>query len=457
MNNYINFYYELYPDNIVKNKDNYTFVINNEKYYFTIYNRDIAEIDTIFKLNREMIARNSLVHEIILNKKNEPLTLVDGVYYILLRVYVNDTKIISIDDILFMLNSNDSIMDNNIIGRTDWVKLWSLKIDYFEYQIGHLIKKYPYIYNTVDYYIGLGENAIEYIKELSEEKMNTNLSVTHRRIGANSTLFDLYNPLNLVIDYKVRDIAEYIKMTLAMHKKKFTDIAGIGIGVPGAVRDDGTVNKCVNLGWDVVNVPKKLSELLIFPKEKIKAGNDANVAALGEYWKGSGKEYSSIMMVTIGTGVGGGLIIDGKPINGFNGAAAEIGHMPLVDGLDFACNCGKTGCLEQVASATGIARLAGTKNAKEVFDRAKAGDKDMEEVIEKVCSYIGKGLACAAAIADPECFVIGGGVSAAGDYFIDKIKKYYKKQAFHPSIDTAIVKASLLNDAGIYGAAKLAL
>lgn len=211
MNNYINFYYELYPDNIVKNKDNYTFVINNEKYYFTIYNRDIAEIDTIFKLNREMIARNSLVHEIILNKKNEPLTLVDGVYYILLRVYVNDAKIISIDDILFMLNSNDSIMDNNIIGRTDWVKLWSLKIDYFEYQIGHLIKKYPYIYNTVDYYIGLGENAIEYIKELSEEKMNTNLSVTHRRIGANSTLFDLYNPLNLVIDYKVRDIAEYIK------------------------------------------------------------------------------------------------------------------------------------------------------------------------------------------------------------------------------------------------------
>lgn len=211
MNNYINFYYELYPDNIVKSKDNYTFVINNEKYYFTIYNRDIAEIDTIFKLNREMIERNSLVHEIILNKKNEPLTLVDGVYYILLRVYVNDTKIISIDDILFMLNSNDSIMDNNIIGRTDWVKLWSLKIDYFEYQIGHLIKKYPYIYNTVDYYIGLGENAIEYIKELSEEKMSTNLSVTHRRIGANSTLFDLYNPLNLVIDYKVRDIAEYIK------------------------------------------------------------------------------------------------------------------------------------------------------------------------------------------------------------------------------------------------------
>lgn len=162
-------------------------------------------------------------------------------------------------------------------------------------------------------------------------------------------------------------------------------------------------------------------------------------------------------MVTIGTGVGGGLILDGKPINGFNGAAAEIGHMPLVDGLDFACNCGKTGVLNRLHQQPGIARLAGTKNAKEVFDRAKAGDKDMEEVIEKVCSYIGKGLACAAAIVDPECFVIGGGVSAAGDYFIDKIKKYYKKQAFHPSVDTAIVKATLLNDAGIYGAAKLAL
>ena len=254
--------------------------------------------------------------------------------------------------------------------------------------------------------------------------------------------------------YILTEIADFINRTIETKGIEKSDVMGVGLGVPGPVNKNGFVSVCVNLGWNSLNVEKEFHEISGLP---VKVGNDANVAALGEYWKGSGKEYSSIMMVTIGTGVGGGLIIDGKPINGFNGAAAEIGHMPLVDGLDFACNCGKTGCLEQVASATGIARLAGTKNAKEVFDRAKAGDKDMEEVIEKVCSYIGKGLACAAAIADPECFVIGGGVSAAGDYFIDKIKKYYKKQAFHPSIDTAIVKASLLNDAGIYGAAKLAL
>lgn len=211
MNNYINFYYELYPDDIVKKGNHYYFVLNNEKYYFVTYDRDVNEVDTLYKLNKEMISRNSLVHEIILNKKGEVITLIDEVYYVLLRVYVNESAVITIDDVVFMLNSNDGVFSNSVISRTDWIKLWSLKIDYFEYQIGHLIKKYPYIYNTVDYYIGLGENAITYMKELNDNINSSSLSITHRRIGVNSTMFDLYNPLNLIIDYKVRDVSEYLK------------------------------------------------------------------------------------------------------------------------------------------------------------------------------------------------------------------------------------------------------
>lgn len=211
MNNYINFYYELYPDDIVKKGNHYYFVLNNEKYYFVTYDRDVNEADTLYKLNKEMISRNSLVHEIILNKKGEVITLIDEVYYVLLRVYVNESVVITIDDVVFMLNSNDGVFSNSVISRTDWIKLWSLKIDYFEYQIGHLIKKYPYIYNTVDYYIGLGENAITYMKELNDNINSSSLSITHRRIGVNSTMFDLYNPLNLIIDYKVRDVSEYLK------------------------------------------------------------------------------------------------------------------------------------------------------------------------------------------------------------------------------------------------------
>lgn len=211
MNNYINFYYELYPDDIVKKGNHYYFVLNNEKYYFVTYDRDVNEADTLYKLNKEMISRNSLVHEIILNKKGEVITLIDEAYYVLLRVYVNESVVITIDDVVFMLNSNDGVFSNSVISRTDWIKLWSLKIDYFEYQIGHLIKKYPYIYNTVDYYIGLGENAITYMKELNDNINSSSLSITHRRIGVNSTMFDLYNPLNLIIDYKVRDVSEYLK------------------------------------------------------------------------------------------------------------------------------------------------------------------------------------------------------------------------------------------------------
>ena len=206
---------------------------------------------------------------------------------------------------------------------------------------------------------------------------------------------------------------------------------------------------------------------------EVKVGNDANMAALGEYWMGSAKAYSSVVLVTIGTGVGGGVIIDGKPICGYNGAAAEIGHLPIVEEETEYCNCGNKGCLEQVASATGIVRTATRMlnatdepsalrtlpyiSAKAVFDEAKAGDSCAIKVVDYVCRYLGKGIACASAMTDTEVICIGGGVSAAGDYLIERVAKYYKEYAFHACKNTKIVRAELGNDAGMYGAAKLAL
>jgi glucokinase len=259
--------------------------------------------------------------------------------------------------------------------------------------------------------------------------------------------------------YILPDIADYIEKNNLEFGLKKEDIAGVGLGVPGSVTDDGVVNKCINLGWGVVNVSKEFTKLTGIPS---KVGNDANMAALGEYYKGSGKNYKSMVFVTIGTGVGGGIIIDGKPLNGVNGAACEIVHLPIVKEDVGQCNCGKRGCLEQVASATGIVRkarkLIARKDltAKDVFDLAKAGDKQCIEAINYSLSYLAKGLACISCAIDPEVYVIGGGVSKAGDYLIDIVSDYYKKDAFHPSRDTKIVLASLGNDAGMYGAAFLA-
>lgn len=248
------------------------------------------------------------------------------------------------------------------------------------------------------------------------------------------------------------------------------NVYGIGIGVPGPVLDNGVVNKCANLGWEVTDVSGELYELTGIP---VKVGNDANVAALGEYWKGSASGCSSMVMVTLGTGVGGGIILNGRPINGVNGAGGEIGHMPVIyDETEF-CGCGKKGCLEQAASATGIVRtakkllaasdkLSSLRNisditAKLVFDEAKSGDEIAIEAVDKLGFYLGTALAGIAAVVDPEVFVIGGGVSKAGDFLIDVIEKSYRQKAFHASRNARIVAASLGNDAGMYGAAKLVI
>lgn len=272
--------------------------------------------------------------------------------------------------------------------------------------------------------------------------------------------------------YILPDVADSILKILEERGITQEEVAGAGVGVPGPVMPDGHVEVCVNLGWRDCNPQKELSELL--GGIPVKSGNDANVAALGEMWQGGGKGFDDIIMVTLGTGVGGGVIIDQKIIAGRHGLGGEIGHIHVRDDEKEHCNCGGVGCLEQIASATGIAREARRKmaasdapsamrqygdalTAKEVFDEAKNGDGMAEEVAEMVGYYLGLCLAQLAMTVDPEMFVIGGGVSKAGQYLIDKIEKNYKKLTPISENKGKICLATLGNDAGIYGAARLML
>lgn len=268
------------------------------------------------------------------------------------------------------------------------------------------------------------------------------------------------------------DIAESIKEN--NEKKSITtdDIEGIGMGVPGPVKDDGTVLKCVNLGWGVFNVEKALS--VICGGVKVKAGNDANVAALGEMWQGGGKGYEDVVMITLGTGVGGGIIRGGKIVAGTNGAAGEIGHMPMIDDESECCGCGKKGCLEQYASANGLVNVAEKYiaahrtveteldlnagfTAKDVCDAAKAGDKAGLAAVEESMRLLGKAMASVSCVIDPQVFVVGGGLSKAGNIIIDTASKYYKEYVFHASRKTEIKLATLGNAAGMYGGVKMVI
>ena len=269
--------------------------------------------------------------------------------------------------------------------------------------------------------------------------------------------------------YILGDIAESVGAKIAEKNIDRADVAGIGMGVPGPVRDDGTVIKCINLGWGIFNVADELSGLTGIP---VKAGNDANMAALGEMWQGGGKGHENIVMVTLGTGVGGGIIINGKMISGVNGAGGEIGHMTIDNDETEFCNCGKKGCLEQYASATGIVRMAKIAlnesdrpsklrevqyiSAKEIFDQAKTGDDLAMELVDELGNRLGLALAQVSCVVDPEIFVIGGGVSRAGDILINAVKSAYQKYAFHACKNTGFELATLGNDAGMYGGAYLA-
>ena len=207
------------------------------------------------------------------------------------------------------------------------------------------------------------------------------------------------------------DVAETILKKMEEKGIEKTEVTGVGVGVPGPVVKEREVQVAVNLHWGYTMLADDLEKLL--DQIPVKVGNDANVAALGEMWKGGGEGTKNLIMATLGTGVGGGIIVDGKIVTGAHGAGGEIGHAFVEPEETESCNCGNKGCLEQLASA--------------IFT----------------------------GVVDPEVIVIGGGVSKAGQPLIDAVAGYYKEHAFISCKDTPIVLAKLDNDAGIYGAAKL--
>lgn len=269
----------------------------------------------------------------------------------------------------------------------------------------------------------------------------------------------------------LKDVAAAIEQKLAEHGVNKDDLLGVGVGVPGPVAGDGYVSLCPNLGWREYHPDVILSELL--GNVKVLVGNDANVAALGEAFKGAAAGEENVVMLTLGTGVGGGIIVDGKMVSGVHGAGGELGHIVVNPDEELACNCGNHGCLEQYASATGVVRTAKRLlaasdkpstlreneniTAKLVFDEAKAGDEISLEAVDILCKYLGLACAHCALCVDPDAFVIGGGVSRAGEILTDGISSYFEKFSHIIPKKAAFRLATLGNDAGIFGAAKLVL
>ena len=271
-------------------------------------------------------------------------------------------------------------------------------------------------------------------------------------------------------EHVLPDIVASIRSKLSEKNIAPQNVEGIGIGVPGPVSADFTVNKCVNLGWGVFNLKEKMNQLL--PEiSNVAAGNDANVATLGELWQGGGKGYQSAVMFTLGTGVGGGVVVDGKIVAGANGGAGEVGHMTVEPGETVPCACGKYGCLEQYASANGIVRMGKVMlsqcdkpsalrdlerfTAKDICDLARNGEEMAMDIVERFGEYMGRAMSYVACTTDPDVFIVGGGMSRAGSIITDVMLKYYRKYAFHVSTGTSIALAELGNDAGIYGCAKM--
>ena len=266
------------------------------------------------------------------------------------------------------------------------------------------------------------------------------------------------------------DIAASIQDFITKQSIDPASLLGIGIGVPGPVNNKGVVNRCVNLGWGEVDIRGTLSGLTGMPVE---AGNDANVAALGEAWKGGGEGCKNMVFATLGTGVGGGIVVDGKIVHGVHGAGGEIGHLTVNKYEKEHCGCGKCGCVEQYCSATGIVRIAEQflrssdadsalreilpLTCKDVFDAAKAGDQLANEILDKVYQYMGQFLAIICCVVDPELVVLGGGVSKAGQPLLDGARRYFDEYIFHAATSTRFALASLGNDAGAYGAFKMVL
>lgn len=266
------------------------------------------------------------------------------------------------------------------------------------------------------------------------------------------------------------DLADAIRTGLEENGLTTDDILGIGLAVPGAVMNDSEVAVCVNLnGWGGCNIAEQFSKLTSLP---VKVVNDANAAALGELWQGGGKGCANMVFVTLGTGVGGGIIINGKLLTGAHGAGGEIGHLKLFGENDTSsqkCGCGKSGCNEQYTSASACVRMAremgmtdedskfGFLSTKDVFDAAKAGNEIALKVIDEFSENLGRALASVSCVVDPEVFVLGGGLSKSGQFLVDHVQPFFKKYAFPACEDTQFRLAELGNDAGFFGAAKLLL
>jgi glucokinase len=274
------------------------------------------------------------------------------------------------------------------------------------------------------------------------------------------------DPADLLGDVKVS-----LETCMAERNIEKADILGIGMAAPGPVTEDGVLHGCVNIGWGDVDLDDLAEDVIgISP---VCIGNDARVAALGEAAYGAGKDAESMLMVTLGTGVGGGVVLGGKILMGMSGVAGEIGHMTIDPYETETCGCGKKGCLEQYASATGMVRAAerflkeknmdsvlrqkDAVSAKDLWDAAKAGDKLANEIVDFVCDRLGSALANAIYLVDTEMIVIGGGVCAVGQFLLDKVENAYNGKVFAHSRNKKFALAKLGNDAGIMGAAALIL
>ena len=266
-------------------------------------------------------------------------------------------------------------------------------------------------------------------------------------------------PTRRQLDDAFDDIAGHIRQIMM----RFPDeqYIGAGVGIPGPVVDQSRVHGCVNLGWGETDVAQELGRRTGL---SVRVANDANLATLGEQWQGAGKGCRNVVMFTVGTGVGGGVICDGRIVAGATGGGGEVGHLPLPFRPEWQCACGKYGCLEVTASASGIIRAAREFSpfkemehvtAKDVYDAAAAGDENARRVVNEAGSALGLAAAIFACVVNPEMILLGGGVSAAGRALLDPVEASFQKNVFPPSGDTRFALARLGNNAGIYGGAAL--
>ena len=312
---------------------------------------------------------------------------------------------------------------------------------------------------------------------MKEYAFGIDLGGTTAKIGLFTTTGDLLEKWEVPTDTSdqgariLPNLAAAVQDKMAQRSLRPDQIEGVGLGVPGPVQDSSVVAiVCANLGgWGDCDAGAQLSQLL--GGLRVQVGNDANVAALGEIWMGAAKGCRSAVMVTLGTGVGGGVVADGKLIEGAHGAGGEIGHITVNPQETAQCGCGKHGCLEQYSSATGVVRcmnklleqnpdvpctLRGRDfAAKDVFDAARSGDKLAQQEVEDMTLTLALALGNIAAITDPEMFLVGGGVARAGDVLLEPLSRHSQANAFLSCRNTPIRLASLGNDAGIYGAVRL--